>query len=107
MKKWTKTNNLPIGSEQQDYLGRLYPQTEENIQAGYFPCVRGVWFKGDADKFFNQHMSVVVESLVIVRAWSDNVHTFWTYEEWIHDNGYHANFHLINKGEFVQLVNSL
>lgn len=100
------TDNIRSCQDLCNYMDTIYPQTAENLAAGNTVRLVGTWTDIDPDQFLNKPVSTINTTMHMVRAWSDKWHTFWTVEIWQHSNGYKAYFKLINKGEFISLINS-
>lgn len=97
-------------------------KTSENIPASYELCAYGdsvsngdshmkinpvgTWVSCEWSSFGGQYMSDVTTFCMVVRVWTCNGITYWTREDWYHDNGYRCHLVLLSKSEFLTLINS-
>jgi hypothetical protein len=66
----------------------------------------GTWADSDTVSFLNQSMSNDTTTCKVVRSWSYDGRTYWTLENWSHDNGYSCELVILTKSEFLSLINS-
>jgi hypothetical protein len=67
---------------------------------------RGTWVSGDWKSFSGRSMSDTTTYFDVVRAWSYDGKTFYTVEQWEHDNGYRCTLTVLDKQAFLTLIRS-
>jgi hypothetical protein len=83
-----------------DYVHEVCP-----IDAHMYITMQGVWGVG-CDGFSNQFYSTTTTRCTVVRAFSCKGVTYWTRENWTHDNGYQCTLDILTKVEFLQAIHS-
>jgi len=97
---FTKVNSFPSSQELVQFGESVCP-----VDAHIHVTVHGVW-ADNAEGFGGRSMSSVTTACRVVRAWSCKGITYWTLENWEHDNGYRCNLTVLSKAEFLSLIRS-
>jgi hypothetical protein len=97
---FTKSSNdcMPASAELSDFIHTICP-----VDAHIYVTMRGTWSSG-LDGFRGQYMSTKNTVATIVRVFTCGCNTYWTLENWQHDNGYRCELTVLTKEQFLSLV---
>lgn len=97
-----RITSFPASQELSEYMDTICP-----VDAHIHVTMRGVWVDDSYDgSFTGKHMSHETTCLNVVRAFTCHDRTFWTLEQWTHDNGYYCKLVNLSKSAFLDCIHS-
>ncbi len=102
----TKFNSSPANAMPASQALAEHIRTFCPVDAHINVTMRATYVSGNVESFRGQFYSTETTHLSVVRAFSAFGITYWTREDWEHDNGYRCTLTVLTKAEFLALIHA-